>query len=140
MIVLNTNVVSELMKADPDRGVLRWLAGRTPSELVTTAVTLAEVMYGIRRLPPGQRRDRLHRVALEVFADFADSVLGFDVPAAVAYAEMVSECERHGRPISGFDAQIAAIALSRAATLATRNVKDFKGLGLEVIDPWSATG
>lgn len=140
MIVLDTNVVSELMKAEPGRAVRQWLAGRSPRELVTTAVSLAEVLYGIRRLPRGQRQDRLQRAADEVFGAFTDSVLGFDAPAAVSYADLVSGCERQGRPISGFDAQIAAICLSRSATLATRNVQDFKGLGLEVIDPWSATG
>lgn len=139
MIVLDTNVVSELMKADPDRAVLAWLASRSPSELVTTAVTLAEVMYGIRRLPLGQRQVRLQSAADEVFGDFADSIHDFDRPAAMSYAEVVSKSERNGRSISGFDAQIAAICLSRSATLATRNVKDFLGLGLEIVDPWNST-
>ena len=134
MIVLDTNVVSELMRATPDRAVRSWVE-RTP-DLATTAVTLAEVRYGIARLPVGRRHDVLAEAAESIFSAFRDQVLPFDAPAAMEYDRVVSGRDVAGRPIDGFDAQIAAICRSRGAKLATRNVKDFDGTGVPVVDPW----
>lgn len=136
MIVLDTNVVSELMRAEPAPEVLAWLRQNSGSGLYTTAVTVAEIRYGIARLPEGRRRDSLHQAANEVFAAFPRQVLPFDLAAAGAYADVVAGREMNGQPIDGFDAQIAAICRVHAATLATRNTKDFAGTGLKVVDPW----
>lgn len=136
MIIVDTNVVSELMRPDPSPVVETWVRAREVTELFTTAVTLAEIRYGIARLPDGRRKDLLRDTADEVFAAFADAVLPFDEPAAAQYAAVVCRRDRSGTPIDGFDAQIAAICLVHSAALATRNVKDFEHTGIEVIDPW----
>jgi predicted nucleic acid-binding protein len=139
MIVLDTNVVSELMRATPEPAVLAWLQQTFSTGLYTTAVTVAEIRYGIARLPEGRRRQTLHQAANEIFAAFPRQVLPFDLAAATAYADVVASRERDGNPISGFDAQIAAICRSQAATLATRNTKDFTDTGISIIDPWQET-
>ncbi|MGY3517738.1 PIN domain-containing protein [Micromonospora sp. PTRAS2] len=139
MIVLDTNVVSELMRAEPAPAVLTWLRQSSGASLHTTVVTVAEIRYGIARLPEGQPRESLHQAANEIFAAFPRQVLPFDLAAAGAYADVVAGRERLGRPIDGFDAQIAAICRAQAATLATRNIKDFADTGIGVIDPWQAT-
>jgi toxin FitB len=136
MIVLGTNVVSELMRAAPEPAVLAWLQQTSTTGLYTTAVTVAEIRYGIARLPEGRRRQTLHQAANEIFAAFPRQVLPFDLAAATAYADVVAGRESDGNPISGFDAQIAAICRSRAATLATRNAGDFTDTGIATIDPW----
>ena len=136
MIVLDTTVVSELMRAEPAPTVLAWIRQRSGDDLYTTAVTVAEIRYGIARLPVGRRRESLHQAANEVFAAFPRQVLPFDLGAASAYADVVIARESLGKPIDGFDAQIAAICRSRAATLATRNTKDFADIGIAVVDPW----
>jgi predicted nucleic acid-binding protein len=138
VIVLDTNVVSELMRTSPAVGVLSWLRQQQAADLFTTAVTLAEVRYGIARLPAGHRRDELTRTAHEVFGAFLDQILPFDSAAANLYADLVAARERGGSPINGFDAQIAAICLDHGAPLATRNGKDFRATGVDVIDPWGA--
>lgn len=107
-----------------------------PATVYTTAVTLAEVRFGIARLPPGRRQTLLADAADDVFGRFADRVLPFDAAAADQYGDIVVEREQAGAPISGFDAQIAAICRWRRATLATRNTDDFSRLGLDLIDPW----
>jgi predicted nucleic acid-binding protein len=136
MIVLDTNVVSELMRADPEPAVVAWLRQNSGAGLYTTAVTVAEIRYGIARLPEGRRRESLHQAANEIFAAFPRQVLPFDLAAAAAYAAVVAAREKRGNPIDGFDAQIAAICRSRAGTLATRNGKDFSDTGIVIIDPW----
>lgn len=135
MIVLDTNVTSELMRPSPATAVVAWVHGAR--ELHTTSVTLAELLYGIERLPTGRRRELLAATAREVFSAFTDRVLAFDAAAAAEYAELVVARERAGTPIDGFDAQIAAICRTHAATLATRNVTDFHGTGVNVVDPWT---
>lgn len=137
MIVLDSNVLSELMRHQPSPGVVSWLQAQVPGELCTTAVSVAEIRYGIARLPRGHRRNSLLAAADEVFMGFADNVLAFEARAALTYADIVVERERAGMPISGFDAQIAAICRSQSAGLATRNTGDFAGLGLTLIDPWA---
>lgn len=136
MIVVDTNVTSELMRAAPSETVIRWFRAQRPAELFTTSITVAEVLYGIDRLPEGRRKHLIRLTADDVFAGFAEQVLAFDAGAARRYAAVVSARDRAGAPISGFDAQIAAICGVHGATLATRNVKDFRGTGIEVVDPW----
>ena len=136
MILLDTNVVSELMKDSLPAAVEAWVRARKPDELFTTSVTLAEVLYGIERLPNGRRKDQLRGRASAIFETFRDQVLSFDGGAAVVYPSIVDGRDRGGRPIDGFDAQIASICRSHDATLATRNVRDFEHTGVEVVDPW----
>lgn len=138
MIVFDTNVISELMRSEPSSVVVGWIRARSASELYTTSITLAEVRSGLERLPDGDRKQLLRSVAAEVFAAFGEQVLPFDADAATPYATIVRERDRAGLPIDGFDAQIAAICRSHGAALATRNLKDFRGTGIEVLDPWQA--
>ncbi len=137
MIVVDTNVVSEIMKPSPAIAVTHWLDGENGADLYTTSITVAEVLYGIERLPVGRRKELLRATAVEVFAAFEHQVLAFDENAAVDFAWIVDRRERLGNRIDGFDAQIAAICRTHGATLATRNVKDFLDAGIEVVDPWS---
>lgn len=137
-VILDTNVISELMRAAPNTSVQHWVREVPPDLVYTTSVSLAEVRFGIARLPAGHRRDLLGRAADDVFGTFADRVLPFDAAAANQYADIVVEREQAGAPISGFDAQIAAICRVHQAALATRNTEDFSRLALEVIDPWLA--
>lgn len=136
MIVVDTNVVSELMRPSPSSQVVDWVRGCDESDLYTSAITLAEILYGIERLPDGRRKDVLKITTDNVFAAFEERVLPFDATAAVQYATIVSDRDRAGLSIDGFDAQIAAICRTRRAALATRNGKDFHGTGIDVIDPW----
>jgi predicted nucleic acid-binding protein len=138
MIVLDTNVLSELLRPAPDPAVIMWLGGQTPAQVFTTAITEAEIRYGVARLESGRRRDGLMTAITAIFAeDFAGRVLAFNAACAPSYAEIVVTRERSGRPISQFDAQIAAIGRMHDAAIATRNVKDFEGLGLTILNPFS---
>jgi predicted nucleic acid-binding protein len=116
VIVLDTNVVSELMRSAPSQTVLGWVQAQPATQLCTTSVTLGEVRYGIARMPDGRRKDLLLAAAEDVFTTFADRVLTFDAAAAVHYAAV---CRRH------------------RAALATRNINDFDRLGLDLLDPWT---
>jgi predicted nucleic acid-binding protein len=139
MIILDTNVISELMRPQPERAVVRWLDARPSSSLFTTAITQAEILRGIASLPRGRRREAIASAAIRMFEDeLAGRVLPFASEAANAYAEIATTRRRRGRPISPFDAQIAAIARSTRAELATRNLDDFDGCGIDVVDPWTA--
>jgi predicted nucleic acid-binding protein len=137
MILLDTNVVSELMRPEPAAQVASWVRSRDRRELFTSSITLAEIRYGLARLPDGRRKQVLLDAADDAFRAFADQVLPVDVPAAEHYAIIASAREQSGRPISGFDALIAGICRSRGAVLATRNLPDFAGTGIDVIDPWA---
>jgi predicted nucleic acid-binding protein len=137
MIILDTNVVSELMRPEPAPHVASWVRSRDRRELFTSAITLAEIRYGIARLPDGRRKQVLLDAADDVFRAFSDQVLPVDAMAAEQYAIIASARERSGRRISGFDALIAAICRSRGATLATRNMPDFDDTGIDTIDPWA---
>ncbi len=137
MIVVDTNVTSELMRPAPDAAVRAWMLGASPTDLFTTSITLAEILYGLERLPAGQRRDLLRATAQETFAAFAERVLPFDAAAAGRYGSIVHGRERSGRPIDGFDAQIASICQVHGATLATRNTRDFENTGVDLVDPWT---
>jgi hypothetical protein len=139
LIVLDTNVLSEMMRPAPDPVVTEWLSARPATSLFTTTITQAEILYGLQLLTAANRRSRLATAAQEMFAiDFAGRVLSFDQAAAQAYAEIAVARRRAGRPIAQFDAQIAAIARSRDAAVATRNVPDFEVCGIGVIHPWQA--
>lgn len=128
---MDTNVISELRRAAPNVHVEGWVREVPPAMVYTTSVTLAEVRFGIARLPAGRRRALLSDSADDVFETFADRVLPFDAAAADQYADIVVEREH-----AGFDAQIAAICRSHRAASATRNTDDFGGLGLDLIEPW----
>ncbi|WP_017903976.1 type II toxin-antitoxin system VapC family toxin [Pseudomonas asplenii] len=137
MIILDTNVLSEVMRPDPSAGVVGWLMKQPRASLFTTTITRGEILYGLRLMPEGQRRDRLWGVALDIFnIDFAGRLLEFDSDAADAFAEISASRRLAGAPMSQFDAMIAAMACSRGAILATRNVKDFVGCGIDVVNPW----
>jgi predicted nucleic acid-binding protein len=139
MIVLDTNVLSELMRAGPDERVFNWASSQPAGMLYVTSITQAEVLHGVLLLPAGKKRTAIESAAEAMFAtDFADRILAFDSSAALQYARIAMERRRLGRPISQFDAQIAAIARSVKASIATRNVSDFEGCGIKVLDPWSA--
>lgn len=140
MIILDTNVVSEVIRPIPDASVLSWLDSQSADEIAITAITAAELRYGVRRLPEGRRQTQLSEVTHEILtADFRDRIQPFDVLAADQFAEVVVARERSGQPISTSDAQIAAICRVWDATLATRNISDFTGTGIRLIDPWKAS-
>jgi toxin FitB len=140
VIVLDTNVVSELMRQQADPEVISWLDRQSADDVWLTAVTLAELIYGIGRLPDG-RRKALLAVALDAMVrdDLDHRVAPFDAIAASHFADIVIGRERSGRPVSAADAQIAAICRSHGAVLATRNVADFDATGVEIVNPWIAS-
>jgi predicted nucleic acid-binding protein len=138
MIVLDTNVLSEALKPSPSGIVLRWLAAQEPSAVFITTITQTEVLYGIEVLPAGKRRTRLAAVIEKLFSEeFEDRILSFDEDSARVFAKIVNGRETAGRPISQFDAMIAAIARSRGAAVATRNTNHFEHCGIRVINPWT---
>jgi toxin FitB len=137
MVVLDTNVISELMKASPSPQVMEWWEQQQSGELFTTTVTMGEILYGIEILPKGKRRDSLLTEAEAVFSqDFAGRILPFDEEAAQAFPEIAARRRAEGRPIAELDAQIAAVAQSRRAILATRNTGDFEGCSVRLTNPW----
>jgi len=138
MLVIDTNVASELMRPSPTPGVAAWIAERDASAMYLTAVSEAELRFGVGILPEGRRRTALEaamRRWLEI--GFADRILPFDSAAARAYAAIAVDRRSSGRPIGNADCQIAAISRSRGASLVTRNVRDFEGTGIDVLDPWT---
>ena len=138
MIVLDTNVLAEALRPLPSPIVLRWLAAQEPSSVFTTSVTQAEVLYGIETLPPGKRRTRLLAAVEKMFAEeFEGRILPFDEDSARAFAGIVAARDAAGRPISQFDAMIAAIARSHRAAVATHNTADFQHCGIDLINPWT---
>ena len=140
MVVLDTNVVSEIMRDEPHPVVFAWLDERPTRELFVTAVTEAEVRTGIAFLPGGRRRSRIAEAADRAFGGlFADRVLPFDSQAARVYAGIAAAGRAAGRPVSQADGQIAAIVRSRGMALATRNIRDFADVGIDLIDPWAGT-
>ena len=140
MTILDTNVLSELMRPKPSSRVVAWVAKQPATELFTTSITEAEIYYGIELLAKGKRREGLLGAAEAMFAeDLAGRVFGFESDAARVFSKIAAERRALGRPISHADAQIAAIARVRSAKLATRNVEDFEDCGLDVIDPWNGS-
>jgi len=138
MFVLNTNVLSELMRPLPDREVVAWMAGQRLELLFTTAICQAEILAGIAILPEGARRRGLEEAALAVFTeDFEGRVLPFDAPAAIAYAALFAARRAAGLASSTPDVMIAAIARAHGASIVTRDSRGFAGCGLTVINPWA---
>lgn len=137
MIVLDTNVVSELLRREPDSGVVSWLES-LGGDVAITAITLAELLAGVRRLPDGRRKLELEAAVAAAVEPYrgGHALLPFDDSCADAYAEILHERERAGLPIATADAQIAAICRTHGAACATRNTKDFVVTGVELIDPW----
>src|ERR1700730_8125942 len=140
MTILDTNVLSELMRPKPSHRVVAWVAKQPATELFTTSITEAEIFYGIELLMKGKRREGLMVAAEAMFAEeFAGRVFGFESDAARVFSKIAAERRALGRPISHADAQIAAIARVRLAKLATRNVEDFEDCGLDIVDPWNGS-
>ena len=141
MILLDTNVLSELMKPEPEPVVIQWLDAQLDSQVFLTAVTKAEIELGIALLPNGKRKDMFTELAGTLFDEFQDRILPFDASAASCYANLVAKARKAGRTLSVEDAQIAAITLANRLTLATRNIKDFDFIpDLSLIDPWQTIG
>ena len=139
MIILDTNVLSELMRPRPAQQVVRWVSGQPARRLFTTAITEAEIILGVALLPGGKRRALLESIVVDMFAeDFGDRALPFDSAAAPFFASIVAARRQGGRPISHADAQIAAIARCHGAAIATRNIADFEGCKVELVNPWDA--
>ena len=135
--LLDTNVLSELLRAAPDAAVLAWFTAQPAETLFVSAVTQAEMMLGARLLPSSRRRSSLEVAVRAMFdEDFAGRILPFDSAAVAPYVDIVSSRRAAGRPISQFDAQIAAIARHHGARLGTRNVDDFEACGVAVVNPW----
>lgn len=139
--ILDTNVLSEPMHPSPSATVLDWWAQQQPGALFITTVTVAEILYGIELLPHGKRRAALLAGAERMFGKvLVGRILPFDENAARAFPEIAARRRAQGRPMSDLDAQIAAIARSRGAILATRNTSDFDGCGVRLVNPWHGIG
>ena len=137
MILLDTNVISELMRREPSAQVVAWIEERPRSRLGITAITQAEVLYGIELLPKGRRKQALLTTVQMMFSeDFRGRIFPFNSDAAYAFAKIFAIRQTQGRRISQLDAQIAAIVQTVGAELATRNVTDFEGCGIKVLSPW----
>ncbi|ORE92709.1 PIN domain-containing protein [Aurantimonas sp. 22II-16-19i] len=138
MIVLDTNVLSETMKPDPDPNVIAWLNRQSPSSLWLTTITVAELRYGAAKLPHGRRRMAFERMIEAYVSDaFRNRIATFDLPATTMFARRAADAARAGREVKGFaDAAIAAIALAKGFSVATRDVRPFDDMGVAVVDPW----
>lgn len=138
MIVLDTNVVSEPLKLAPDVGVMRWLSVQAPETLFITTITVAEILTGVEKMPKGRKRDAL-RVAIneQVMPLFSGRVLNFDVSGAAAFSKVIVAANAVGNDIDFADAAIAATAIANRFLLATRNVRDFRGIDVKIFDPWA---
>ena len=137
MFVLDTNVISELFRPQPDPKVMAWVGQLSGDELFTTAITRGELLFGLYCMPDGRRRnDLLEKLVLLFEQKLAGHVLAYDEAAADAHAKFAAARRAKGRPVAMPDAMIAGIAHSHEAALATRNVRDFEGCGVTLIDPW----
>lgn len=137
--LLDTNVVSEWVKPQPNRGLVAWLAAADEDELCLSVVTIAELRRGAERLSPGRRRRAIEDwIARDVLLRFETRLLGVDVAVAEAWGKITAQCENRGRPISAMDAFVAAVAECHGLTLVTRNDADFAGVVRAVINPWSS--
>ena len=140
MFVLDTNVVSELMRPVPEPTVTAWVADHATSSLYLTAVGEAELRFGVAIMPEGARRDAVG-AAVEALLreDFAGRILPFDSEAAAAYATLAASRRAAGRPVAQADAQIAAIAAANSMAVVTRNTDDFEGTGVDIVNPWPSS-
>jgi len=137
MIILDTNIISELMRAAPDPAVKEWIGHQKPVHLGLSTITLAEIQRGLVRLLSGKRRSRLEENFAQFLAKaFNGRIFSFDEDAAHLYGELTAKREKAGFHIDAVDLMIVAIAKSNNACIATRNVNDFKGCGVEIINPW----
>lgn len=136
MVILDTNIISEMMRPAPEPVVLSWFSSMRAEDAHLTSITVAEILLGIELLPVGKRRDVVRAGAERTLAVFAGQVLSFDAKAAHAFSLISSTRRRQGRPMSEFDAQIAAIARTHNAVLATRDVANFEECGLKLVNPW----
>ena len=137
IVVLDTNVMSELMRDNPNHKVVDWFDAQHINILSITTITQAEILTGIELLPDGKRKYNLFELADYYFSSiFIGRIFVFDSIAASAYAEIYAQRQTQGKPISHADCQIAAIARSQEASIATRNITDFEGVGVELINPW----
>jgi len=138
VIILDTNVISEPLKPSPDPAVIRWLDRQSPATLYLTTISQAELLAGVSALPAGRRRTELRKVIdKELSFLFEDRVLPFGERSAEAYAQVVPAANAAGNPIDFADAAIGAIAIEHNYMLATRNVADFKGTSIKLLNPWS---
>jgi toxin FitB len=137
MIIVDTNVISERLRPKPDENVLGWYRATSQHDMWTTTITAAELRAGAAVLPQGKRRAELESVIADTINDFfIYHLLSFDKAASEAYGAVIESRRKDGSPIQVPDAQIAAICISEKAMLATRNTKDFEGLGITLINPW----
>ena len=137
MIILDTNVLSALMRTTPDVAVVNWLDRQPADSVWVTSVTVFEARFGLALLPRGRRRLGLERAFEQVLHDdLANRILDFDAAAAAAAAQLAAERQHAGGPVDFRDTLIAGIALARRATIATRNTRHFEGLDVPVVDPW----
>ncbi len=139
MIILDTNLVSEPLKPKPAEPVLTWLDRQAPETLYLTTITLAELQAGIELIPTGKRRKSLQDATAELAAQFEGRILPFDRDSAHTFGRVFAGAQAAGNPIHFGDCAIAAIAIQCGFVLATRNVRDYKGTGVELINPWDAS-
>lgn len=138
MIILDTNVISEPLKLKPNLHVLQWLDRQVPEELYVTTVALAELLSGIEVLPEGRRKARLSGdLAAALVSLFGERILPFDIIAAQFFADVNARTADAGNTMGFADCAIAAIAIANDATVATRNVRDFRGTRIEIVNPWA---
>lgn len=136
MIFLDTNVISELMRSEPDPNVEDWLAKQTTGHIATTTICVAEILRGIKRLPAGRRRNGLNVNFLKFLSAFSGRIHSFDLSAAEIFSEIAAIRESHGNASDPIDLMIASIAIAQGGSLATRNLRDFKHCGVHLINPW----
>jgi predicted nucleic acid-binding protein len=140
VILLDTNVISEPLRSAPEQRVVAWLDGQPLETLYLSVITVAELRYGVARLPSGRRRKLLaEQLETQVLPTFTGRVLAFDLPVTQAYADLMARAQATGQPISMADGLIAAIAMTNRMIVATRDAKPFTAVGLKVIDPWQLT-
>jgi toxin FitB len=139
MLILDTNVLSEILRPVPSSRVVEWLESQSRSQLFTTTITQAEILYGVALLPKGARRDKLAVATRAIFEEeFDEKVLPFDSRAADCYASIAASRKSLGRPVSQLNAMIAGISNAHQACLVTRNGRDFADCGIDLVDPWDA--
>ena len=139
MLVLDTNMLSEIMRPEPEGKVADWIVRQPSEELFTAAVCQAEILSGLAVMPGGRRRADLEEAARAMFADdFDGRILPYDTQAAAAFAEIFAARRKAGRPSGTIDLMLAAIARVRGASVVTRNLADFEGVGVAIINPWNA--
>lgn len=137
MIVLDTNLVSELYRPVVAAPVAAWISSQPKRSMYVCAPVMGEIRYGVVRLAPGRQRDLLMARYQRIVEEFRNQIFSFDLRAAEAFADITVARSRAGRTIGVMDATIAAIAKARGAALATRNLRDFEGCGVNLIDPWA---